>query len=76
MIRSTWKGNLKRSRYLGSPNPALGFWYMYRLAGKTAINKAIIPQAANFVKRGKHKRRPRSSSARPVILFNNTGLGK
>lgn len=70
------KGSLNSNIHFGMPKLAFSSWYIYKLAGKMATSKAIIPQAAKLVNLAEHKSIPKIISAKPAVIFKSFGLGR
>ena len=70
--------NGKRSNktHFGSPKLAFLFTYIFKLAGKIAINNRITPQAEIFVNDGMKSPIPKTISANPLNLFIRVGFEK
>ena len=58
--------NGKRSSRTHDGMPEVPCWYMYKLAGNTAISNAMIPHAAQGRVTGKSSATPKITSAAPA----------
>lgn len=70
------KGKRRSKTHFGSPKLAFSFTYIFKLAGKMAISKSMIPHADILVNAGINNPIPKMISANPLNLLIRLGFEK